>query len=352
MVDKDRIQAANLSSRRRGGANLEKDKRKQRVVIGLGIVVALMVIAIPLYGWITTFIMPPRVTIVRVNDTSYDMGYLLKIMRMVQRQSEAQGQQVNLGTIPFQLVSDLAEDELIFQGSQAIGLTVTDEELNAKLRTEFLGALDTDAGHTEADLELEFRERYRQFLNQIQLSAGEYETIATRNLYRLKLEEHLGVTVPTVLPQIHLFAVAVQTQEQANEAKTEFDRGTSFAEVVAAYSLDPEAVRTEGEVGWAPYGVLDPMVADFLFDELKTGEVSDPIPQFDSASSQEFFVLYYIPEREESREVSEDNFTSLRTQAVLDWVSAQRDINDVSTSFDSNQYAWLAKKLQLTTNLQ
>jgi hypothetical protein len=352
MVDKDRIQAANLSSRRRHGANLEKDRRKQRVVIGLGLVVALLVIAIPLYGWVTTFIMPPRETIVRVNDTSYDMGYLLKIMRMVQRQSEAQGQQVNLGTIPFQLVSDLAEDELILQGSQAIGLKVTEEELSTQLRSEFLGAESVDSGASEADLDTEFRERYRQFLNQVQLSAGEYEDIVTRTLYRQKLEEHLGATVPTELPQIHLYALAVQTQQQADEAKTEFARGAPFAEIVAAHSLDPEAVRTEGEVGWAPYGVLDPTVADFLFNELELGEISDPIPQFDSASSQEFFVLYYIPEREESREVSEVNFASLRDQAVVEWVSAQRDINDVLTAFDSNQYAWLAKKLQLTTNLQ
>ena len=351
MVDKERIQAANLSKRNRG-SNLEKDKRKQRVVVGLGIVVALLVIAIPLYGWVTTFIMPPRETIVRVNDTKYDMGYLLKLMRMVQRQSEAQGQQVNLGTIPFQLVNNLAEDELIVQGSQSIGLTVTDDELNAQIRSEFLGDPDPDAGISEADLEIEFRERYRQFLNQVQLSANEYEDVVLRNLYRQKLEAHLGATVPTELPQIHVYALAVQTEEEADTAKTEFDRGTPFADVVAEHSLDPEAVRTEGEVGWAPHGVLDPSVADFLFNELELGVISDPISQFDSASSQEFFVLYYVPEREESREVSEENFATLQTEAVNDWVRAQRELNDVTTSFDSNQYAWLAKKLQLTTNLQ
>ncbi len=180
MVDKERIQAANLGRRNRG-SHLQQDKRKQRVVIGLGVFVALLVIAIPLYGWITTFIMPPRETVVRVNDTSYDMGYLLKILRMVQRQSEASGQQVNLGTIPFQLVNSLAEDELISQGAQAIGLKVTDEELNTQLRNEFLGDLSPDAGTSDSELDTEFRERYRQFLNQVQLSAGEYEEIVTRS---------------------------------------------------------------------------------------------------------------------------------------------------------------------------
>ena len=90
----------------------------------------------------------------------------------------------------------------------------------------------------------------------------------------------------------------------------------------------------------------------FVFDELEVGVISEPLPQFDSASSQEFFVLYYVPEREDLREVSDGNFLALRTEAVKRWVQGQRDLNDVSTSFDSNQYAWLAKKLKLTTTLQ
>ena len=351
MMDKERIQAANLGRRRRG-SNIERDQQKQRIVIILGIILALLVIAIPVYGWVTTFIMPPRVTIVRVNDTSYDMGYLLKMMRMVQRQSESEGQRVNLGTLPFQFVNDLAQDELILQGSQAIGITVTEEELTARLHDEFLRDTDRASGLTEADLLLEFRERYRQFLNQIQLTAKEYEEIATRTLYREKLEEHLGVTIPDQLPQVHLFGFGVKTPEEAEEARTKFARGTPFADLVAEYSMDPEAIRTEGEIDWVPRDVLDVNIKDFIFDELVVGEISEPIPQFNSETNQEFFVLYHVSEREELREVTEANFENLRNLAVMNWVAAQRELNDVTTSFDSNQYAWLAKKLQLTTNLQ
>ena len=340
MLDKERIQAANLGRRRRG-SNMERDQQKQRIVIILGIILALLVIAIPVYGWITTFIMPPRVTIVRVNDTSYNMGYLLKMMRMVQRQSESEGQRVNLGTLPFQFVNDLATDELVLQGSQAIGIKVTEEELTERLHDEFLRDND-DRAVTEADLLIEFRERYRQFLNQIQLSAGEYEEIVTRNLYREKLEEHLGATIPDRLPQVHLYGLGVKTPEEAEEVRTKFARGTTFADLVAEYSVDPEAIRTDGEIDWVPKDVLDATIKDFIFDELVVGEISEPISQFNSESNQEFYVLYHVSEREESREVSEANFENLRSVAVTKWVTAQRELND----------AWLAKKLQLTTNLQ
>lgn len=351
MVDKERIQAANLRRRIRG-SNLERDKRKQRIVIVLAVFVALLVVAIPLYGWVTTFILPPRETIVRVNDTSYDMGYLVKLMRMYQRQTESQGQTVNLGTIPFQLVSDLATDELILQGAQAIGLKVTDEELDEELRRQFLGAPDPAGSTSEDVLESEFREVYRQFLNQIQLSDKEYREVVIRSMYRQRLEEHLGATVPTELPQVHLYALAVQTEQEADEVRTKFIRGTPFAELVQEYSIDPEAVRLEGEIDWVPRGVLDGLIADFIFDDLPVGEISDPFPQSDFNTNQNFFVLYYVPEREELREVSPDNFASLRAQAVEKWVIEQREINDVTTSFNSTQYAWLADKLRLTTTLR
>lgn len=351
MLDKERIQAANLGRRRRG-SNMERDQQRQRIVIILGIVLALLVIAIPVYGWVTTFIMPPRVTIVRVNDTSYNMGYLLKMMRMVQRQSESEGQRVNLGTLPFQFVNDLATDELVLQGSQAIGIKVTEEELTERLHEEFLRDTDDNRAVTEADLLVEFRERYRQFLNQIQLSAEEYEEIVTRNLYREKLEEHLGATIPDRLPQVHLFGLGVKTPEEAEEVRTKFARGTPFADLVAEYSVDPEAIRTDGEIDWVPRDVLDATIKDFIFDEIVVGEISEPVSQFNSETNQEFYVLYHVAEREEAREVSEANFENLRSVAVTKWVSAQRELNDVSTTFDSNQYAWLAKKLQLTTNLQ
>ncbi|MEC9140566.1 MAG: peptidylprolyl isomerase [Chloroflexota bacterium] len=353
MLDKERIQAANLGRRRRG-SNMERDQQRQRIVIILGVILALLIIAIPVYGWVTTFIMPPRVTIVRVNDTSYNMGYLLKMMRMVQRQSEAEGQRVNLGTLPFQFVNDLATDELVLQGSQAIGIKVTEEELTKRLHDEFIkdSATDPDFSYTEASLLIEFRERYRQFLNQIQLSAEEYEEIAYRTLYREKLEEHLGATIPDQLPQVHLFGLGVKTAEEAEEVRTKFARGTPFADLVAEYSVDPEAIRTDGEIDWVPRDVLDATIKDFIFDELVVGEISEPVPQFNSESNQEFYVLYHVSEREELRDVSEANFENLRSLAVDRWVTAQRELNDVTTTFDSNQYAWLAKKLQLTTNLQ
>ena len=349
-MDRQRILAANLGRRNRG-SNLERDKRRQRVALAIAVVVVLMVIAIPIYGWVTTFVLPPREVIVRVNDVEYDMGYLVKLMRMVQRQTEAGGQTVNLGTVPFQLVQDLATNELVVQGAQSQGLQVTPEELDAELRLRTLGPVDPASTSTPAELESEFQEIYRQFLNQVQLTDDEYREIVKRDMYRLRLEEHVGSTIPREQPHIHLYGLALQSLEDVEEARTKFERGATFTELVEEYWLDPETLRREGEIDWVPRGVLEGGVVEYVFDELPLGELSEGIPDFDLNSGQEFFVLYYIPEREESRTVSDDNFEVLRSQEVSEWVTEQRRIQDVVTDFDSTQYAWLAKKLRLTTTI-
>ena len=237
-MEKQRILAANLGRRNRG-SNLERDKRRQRVALAIAVVVVLMVIAIPIYGWVTTFVLPPREVIVRVNDVEYDMGYLVKLMRMVQRQTEAGGQTVNLGTVPFQLVQDLATNELVVQGAQSQGLQVTPEELDAELRLRTLGPVDPASTSTPAELESEFQEIYRQFLNQVQLTDNEYREIVKRDMYRLRLEEHVGSTIPREQPHVHLYGLALQSLEDVEEARTKFERGSTFTELVEEYALDP-----------------------------------------------------------------------------------------------------------------
>lgn len=350
-MERQRILAANLSRRNRGG-NLERDKRRQRVAIAIAAVVVLLVIAIPIYGWVTSFVLPPREVIVRVNDVEYDMGYLVKLMRMVQRQTEASGQTVNLGTVPFQMVQDLATNELIVQGAKERGLTVTPEELDAEVRSRVLGPVG-ESDSTPGELETEFQESYRQFLNQIQLTANEYQEIVERDLYRTKLEEFVGDTIPREQEHVHLYALAVLTREAAEEALTDFERGSTFTELVDEYAqaADTETRRREGEVDWVPRGLLETPIADLVFDELPEGELSEPIPDFDVNTGAEFYIIYYVPEREESRMVSDENFEILRSQAVGEWVIEERRQQDVVTDFDSNQYAWLAKKLRLTTTV-
>ena len=351
MVERQRILAANLGRRNRG-SNLERDRRRGRVAIAIALAVVLLVLAIPIYGWVTTFVLPPREVIVRVNEKSYDMGYLVKLMRMVQRQTEASGQTVNLGTVPFQMVQDLATNELVAQGAQGLGLEVTPEDLDAEVRLRIIGEVDPVSTSTPQEIETEFQESYRQFLNQIQLTPGEFEEIIERELYRRKLEEYQGNTIPREQPHIHLYALALPASEQVEEARIKFERGSTFTELVEEYALDPETLRREGEVDWVPRDVLEEDVAAYIFDELPVSELSEGVSDFDLDTGQEFFILYYVPEREESRTVSDDNFASLRAKVVSDWVIEQRRVQDVVTDFDSTQYAWLAKKLRLTTSVQ
>ena len=78
-------------SERRIRSRSQRDRLKRRRVLIAGLVAILIILAIPLYGYTSTFVLPPRQWVVQVNDTSYNMGYLLKLLRMFQRWAGQQG---------------------------------------------------------------------------------------------------------------------------------------------------------------------------------------------------------------------------------------------------------------------
>ena len=91
-------------SERRIRSRWQRDNQKRRRVLMVGVISMLIILAIPAYGYVSTFVLPPRQWVVQVNDESHNMGYLLKLLRMFQQGSQLGAPGVNLGTLPFELV--------------------------------------------------------------------------------------------------------------------------------------------------------------------------------------------------------------------------------------------------------
>jgi hypothetical protein len=300
--------------------------------------------------------------VIKVNDKSYTMGYLLKLLRMFQRGSQVGGQGLNLGSLPFELVNTLAENELIRQGAPKSNLTVTREQVDGEVRKRFLGETPAQQQTPQEQLEREFQERYRQYLNLVQFTEEEHRQIVTYELYREKMRELLGQQVNRVQPQAHLYAIEIPPVENAlrliDEFRTEYARGAPFAELLAQPKLaqNAEAVRKNGEVGWVPQGVL-PNLDDLLFKELEPCskpeqlqgcKLSDAIPQVEPGGGGTRYTIYLVRERAEAREVEERHLETLKTRALQEWLNKERQSNKVEISFDSNRYEWLINKLRLS----
>ena len=336
-------------SQRRIRSRWQREQRKTRVALLGGLAAILLILAIPVYGYYDTFIAPPREWIIKVNDKTYTQGDLVQLLRTYQR-SAISGEDFNLGTLPFQLINTLTENELIRQGAPREGITVTNAEIDAEVRLRFLG--DTTDSTTPADqLDRDFQEQYREYLNLIKRSDQEYRELVEYDLYREALREHLGQRVERVQPQVHLYSIEiplVNTPLQlAEEIRTEYMRGTPFEELVMRADLaqPAEAVRRGGEVDWVPRGVFTE-VDTLIFDDLEVGKLSDPIPSFDARQGTTTYTIYLVQEKTEAREIQEEHLEILKTRALQDWIDEERESNDVDSRFSSARYEWVITQLQ------
>ena len=318
------------------------------VLLG-GLAAILLILAIPAYGYYDTFISPPKEWIVQVNHKTYTQGDLVQLLRMYQR-SAVPGEDFNLGSLPFQLINTLTENELVRQGAPREGINITNAQIDAETRLRFLG--DTTGTTTPADqLERDFQEKYRGYLNLIKRSEERYRELVEYDLYREFLREHLGQRVERVQPQVHLYSIEIPPVDDplrlAEEIRTEYVRGAPFDELVKRDDLaqTSEAVRKGGEIGWVPRRIL-PDIDVLLFDDLEEKKLSDPIPSFNAEEGTTTYTVYLISAKAEAREVEDNHYEILKTRVLQDWINEERKNNNVDTRFDSNRYEWVITQLR------
>jgi len=334
-----------------------QDRRRQVGMLLFGILGLILIASIPVYGYYDTFVSPYRSWIVKVNDETFTMGYLVKLLRMQQAGSEATGQSMNLGSKPFDLVNLLAENELISQAAPRYKIEVTAGEIDTEIRRRIIGAAPMEETSPE-QVEREFQERYRFYLNRVQLSQTEHRQIVRYELLNDELLDHLGQEIPIEMPQVRLYSIPVKDQgekpaeEIADEIRTAFARGVSFPELVKQFAPS-DVVRKEGEVGWMPRGI-SPASDPLLFDELTPCEnpkewlgcqISEPVTDYNPTTSEFSLTIYVVREKSNLREVEDRFRTMLKTRSLDGWLAEEKRANDVQINFNSDRYSWVIEQL-------
>ncbi|MCS7206827.1 MAG: SurA N-terminal domain-containing protein [Dehalococcoidia bacterium] len=365
MASKAPPRPTEMRSSRRRLARWQQEQRKARTALIFGIVAVLVILAIPAYGYYATFIKPPREWVVQVNDRIFTMGYLVKLLRMYQRGTELTGQNPNLGTMPFQIVQVISENELVRQVAPRYNITVSKEDIDQEVRRRILGTRPPNDTTPPDQLEREFRERYRQYLTAIRLSEQEHRQLVEWDLYRERMRDYLGQTIPTVQPQVRLSRLTVPTQDKAREVVQRFREGQPFPKLVNEYSIDDEEVRKEGDIGWVVKGIhtdLDEKIIcppepgsnretemPGLFAGIQPGTLLCPQMRPTGPEGQNVWQVYLVTEVASAREVDSQQREILKTRALEKWLSEERPKHIVRLNFDSEKYAWVVKQLRIAS---
>ena len=168
------------------------DRKRQRVLIVLGLSIFSIVAGIVAYGFYNEFVAPPKTVAARVGDTVYTQGDLVNRMRMLQAASAATGAPFDFGGKPFEILMDMAEAEMVRRAAPGYNIHVTEQDIQAGLRDRFYPDVPEGQEVRPGQLEREYRENYQGFLDRSFLTDSDYRQIVEESLFKSLLREKLG----------------------------------------------------------------------------------------------------------------------------------------------------------------
>ena len=245
----------------------QKQKKRQRLILIAGISVIAAVAGVIGGGWYTKEYQPLQETVIRVNDTEFSMRYYIDMLELDYRYGGA-------GDV----VTFIEQNELIRQGAEDLGITVSDSEIGEELKSY------------DPPLGKEYGEAARASI-----------------LMRKLLDEHFEQEVPLSTEQRHIMAMFLESESQATEVRARLENGEDFGELAVELSLENLSKADGGDLGWYPRGILSellatPILEDYAFTA-DVGVLSPPLYDEAKIKGVGYWVVEVLERDEEEEEV-------------------------------------------------
>ncbi|MFL2783975.1 MAG: SurA N-terminal domain-containing protein [Dehalococcoidia bacterium] len=353
-----------LTPNRQGAARLDRrrvemlnprSRKRQRLVIITILLAFVIVTAIFIASYIIAFVIPPKKLVVRVNDVEYTRGELVEQVRIRQKSAEFMGGTFDPSSAVFESLQRMVENEIINQIAPTIGITVTEEEIDRSVDIVMRPGSNQTLGKSEAQIVRETQERYRHYLNTVQIDEETHRHIVSNTALREKFRQYVGNSVPFVAEQVHLYRLVMPSDGETEIMKIKFQDAVrdavevseleqAYVGIVREFSQDlPETVRNGGELGWIAEDVIPEY--EYMFFDLEPGELSEAV--HNRLNTDQFF-YFMISERQLARELSLSVRDDLKTEALQKYLNEERKLHDVYAVFNSDIYSWVFGQLMLS----
>ena len=331
-------------------AQLERERRHQRLVWAVGAVLVLVVVAVVAAGVYDKFLRPPRVWAGSVRDAEFSMGDLVKRIRVLQGVTG----EVDLSIIPFQYLQDLLNAEILRQASAGLGISVSDDDVEQAVRSQFLPQAASGEETASGQLEEEFRQSYSAFLTRTGLSDKDYRGIIEERLSEFQLRGALGSSIEDLQEQVEVEWIRLEPTGRVDPAEVRSRLDIEEFNVVAADVGQPAGFANEaGYVGWLPRGAF-PEFEDLIFGNedneiapLESGGFSEPI--FTNTG----IYLIHLLSPPEQRELSNLMRFKINSELVSAWYQNQliRGGEDgwLRMNLNSDLYEWVAEQVDISS---
>ncbi len=222
--------------------------------------------------------------ILEVNDVSVSQSEYTSILKSQRLYAQSYGGSFNPGVAPYELMQNLAQNELIRQAAPREGLSVTEQEIEAEILRRLVPGAEGQP--IEGQVRRDYEAAVSNYLSTTQLSFDTYKSLVEIDLMRNQLRERLGRDIQLVQPhaEVHMIQIAdIAVTDQVESALNASD--ADFAKIALQFSVDQESRANGGRLGWIPR-TAHLRYDDFLFG-LDVGELSQPI----QAEDGEYYVV-------------------------------------------------------------
>lgn len=317
------------------GAAKEQPPRWQRersialyIWVTAGLVIALVAGLVGYWAY-DSYAAPWRQAVVRINDTTLDMDYYVKMLRVY---GSNPGTSTDAATLAYHVLGRMEENEVIAQSVSDLGVAVTAEEVSADIDDDLSAALGGNTTPTTKDM----NDLYAQFLEGIKISDEEYREIVALQLQREKVTEHIDENeVPHETEQVYLHIIPMHDEGLAGNITAMLRGGGNFTQAAAEYSVVPQIAAAGGDVGWLPRGIY-PELDDVVFS-LEVGNVTGPVPV-----GQQYYVAM-VSDTADSMLVPDEYREVLINAGFASWLQEKKDACIIEQYLDADKIAWAFK---------
>jgi len=248
LAKKGKIEKPKREVTKRQLARWQLQERRQRIILGIGLFIIVTVLGILGVGWYISEYQPLHQTVIKVNDTEFDMNYYVKMLKLYGGDQPG----YYLYGLADEVVMIIERNELVRQGAMEVGISITDEEVDKELKSY------------DPPLSKDYRDVVRM-------------EMLTGKLF----DEYFEQRVPLFAEQRHVMAMLLESESQATEVRTRLEGGEDFGELAGELSLESLSKARNGDLGWHPIDVLaelptTPMLGEYAFSA-DIGVLSQPI---------------------------------------------------------------------------
>ncbi len=307
-------------------ARQASEGRTERRIYLAAAIVGVAVVLIVAVGVLLTVVMPPRATVVTVGSrtlTASDVAVRAKFAVAGESNSAAVAN-------PATVIPTLVREETLRQKAGDLGVSVSDDELNAELRKR-VGTPDDQSDDA-------FRTAYDRYLALRPVSRAEFEEIVRAAVLRTKTVDSFKAQVGEKGPQLHLLVVAGQDRQKLDEMRTAVASGKDFkAEAVArAFVKDP----AQADLAWFDPQSLPDRISPVR--ALKAGELSEVFMDDQTGG----YLLAQAVERSDERAYDDTVKAQVANRQFLDWVKSQEAAIAGEPSLSGTAKAWVERQVK------